>query len=91
MAIKQANIFYTGRVQGVGFRYTVQRICAKYALAGWTRNLPDKRVEVLIQGLEEDIQAFVAELDEAMSGYIRGKQLYWQEKKEEFRDFQIRF
>jgi acylphosphatase len=40
----------SGRVQGVGFRYFVARLADALALAGWTRNLPDGRVEVVARG-----------------------------------------
>ncbi|MBK6421813.1 MAG: acylphosphatase [Gemmatimonadetes bacterium] len=42
-----------GRVQGVGFRYFVQRAATRLDLTGWVRNLPDGRVEVLGQGSAE--------------------------------------
>ena len=44
------QVFYSGRVQGVGFRYTVKQIAAGYELVGWVRNLPDGRVELQVGG-----------------------------------------
>ena len=42
---KRATVFYTGRVQGVGFRYTAREIACGYELTGYARNLHDGRVE----------------------------------------------
>jgi acylphosphatase len=47
--------FVSGRVQGVGFRYFVQKRAAELGLAGWARNLPDGRVEVYAEGLAESL------------------------------------
>ncbi|MFQ5701135.1 MAG: acylphosphatase [Acidobacteriota bacterium] len=44
-----------GLVQGVGFRFFVMRRASELGLAGWVRNLPDGRVEVLAQGDEAKI------------------------------------
>ena len=40
------RVFFEGRVQGVGFRYSVRQLAKGYDVAGWVRNLPDGRVEL---------------------------------------------
>ena len=52
--------YYTGRVQGVGFRYTTQRIAADYPVDGFVKNLPDGRVELVAEGPPAQVQAFLA-------------------------------
>ena len=58
MANKRIHVFYSGQVQGVGFRYTVQDIAASFGIAGWFRNLRDGRVEVVAEGKEMDLKEF---------------------------------
>ncbi len=51
-----------GRVQGVGFRYFVQRAADELGIAGYTRNLDDGRVEVYGIGPEEQLSELAARL-----------------------------
>ena len=53
------QVFYTGRVQGVGFRYTVKQIAAGYDVVGWVRNLPDGRVEMQVGGEADELEVFL--------------------------------
>ena len=52
----------SGHVQGVGYRYFVRGIATARGLAGAARNLPDGRVEVVLEGPEDDVEAVLAEL-----------------------------
>jgi acylphosphatase len=52
-----------GHVQGVGYRWFVQRLASEAGLAGWARNLPDGRVEVVAEGPEDAVRALIAALD----------------------------
>ena len=68
------RVFYTGRVQGVGFRYTVRQLAAGYEVSGWVKNLTDGRVELLVLSRErEELEAFLTELrdNSAVAHYIR--------------------
>ena len=63
MAAKQARRwFVTGRVQGVGFRYFVEKQASKLGLAGWARNLEDGRVEVYAVGTPDRLSDLAAAL-----------------------------
>jgi acylphosphatase len=54
-----AHVFVTGKVQGVYFRQNTQMVAMKYGAAGWVRNLPDGRVEAVIEGDEEAVKMVV--------------------------------
>jgi acylphosphatase len=54
------KIFYEGRVQGVGFRWTVRELANQFEVAGTVRNLDDGRVELCVMGEEAEVAAFLA-------------------------------
>ena len=53
------RVFYDGRVQGVGFRFTTRQVARGYEVTGWVRNLPDGRVELEAAGEPEEVEAFL--------------------------------
>jgi acylphosphatase len=53
------QVFYEGYVQGVGFRWSVRHIAKGFDLTGWVRNLADGRVELQINGKDEEVRAFL--------------------------------
>ena len=53
----------SGHVQGVGYRWFVRELASAAGLAGSARNLPDGRVEVVVEGPEEAVDSLVAALD----------------------------
>lgn len=85
------TVLFSGRVQGVGFRYTACRVAAAFAVTGSVRNLADGRVEAIIEGDAEEIDAFVQALGDEMAGYIRDTQSREEPATAEFADFDVRF
>ena len=84
------KILYEGRVQGVGFRYTVKRIATGYEVAGWVRNLPDGRVELVAEGTPEELKAFQQAIRESELGhFIRNEEVHWETAEGTFRGFEI--
>lgn len=65
------TVFFSGRVQGVGFRYTTLQIAKEFEVTGYVTNLLDGRVQVETQGPEHQVKAFVSAIEERMHGYIR--------------------
>jgi len=57
-----------GRVQGVGFRWFVQREALRLGLAGWVSNQPDLSVEVVAEGPDQLLDQLVLQLWEGPLG-----------------------
>ena len=64
------RVLYSGRVQGVGFRYTAQTLAADYPVAGYVRNLPSGEVELIAEGEDRVVEAYLAAVAQHMAGYI---------------------
>ncbi len=91
MSKKRIHIFYSGRVQGVGFRFTAEDFALNLGLMGWVKNLPDGRVEIECEGEEEKLKKFLENIKDYFSRYIRDIDLEWSEAAGEYKDFEIRF
>jgi acylphosphatase len=89
-ARRRLKIFYSGRVQGVGFRYSVKTVAAGFEVSGIVRNLPDGRVELIAEGLHDELKAFRdAILGAGLAGFIRDEQVDWTNAQNEFSGFEI--
>lgn len=84
------TVHYKGRVQGVGFRYTVNQIARRFPVAGFVRNLPNGQVHIVVEGDQASLDAFLAEIETAMSGNITDRLVDKQSAKGEFNCFEIR-
>ncbi len=61
------RVIFEGRVQGVGFRYTVKDLSRGFEVCGWVRNLPDGSVELEVMGETEEVESFIKEIAEESS------------------------
>ena len=87
---KRICVLYSGRVQGVGFRYTVRSVASGFDVTGAVRNLTDGRVEMLAEGTGDELQEFVKAIRESgMDHFIQNEDVSWGEAKNEFRGFEI--
>jgi acylphosphatase len=64
------RVLYSGRVQGVGFRYTARQVAQGFPVSGYVRNLRSGQVEVQVEGEAEQVDAFLSALGRQMAGYI---------------------
>ncbi len=89
---QRAHVFYSGRVQGIGFRYTAEKLALDLRLVGWVKNLPDGRVELLCEGPKEKIEALLDQIQKGSLGpYIKKTVCRWEEPTREFNDFCVEF
>jgi len=56
------RVTFEGRVQGVGFRYTVKDLARGFDICGWVKNLPDGSVELRVMGEADEVEAFIREI-----------------------------
>ena len=89
--MKRVRAYYSGDVQGVGFRFTAVDVACRYGIKGWVRNTPDGGVELTAEAKEPALDSFLKEIKSAMSRYIREEQVSPEPPTGEFKDFQIRF
>lgn len=87
---QRREILYRGRVQGVGFRYTVRQIASRWDVDGFVRNLPDGRVQLVAEGTADVLDQFLADVAEALNPYIQDSHVDTSPATSEFRDFEIR-
>ena len=85
------TVLFSGRVQGVGFRHTTYSLAREYEVTGYVKNLPDGRVEVLIEGANDEVDRFVACLRQEMADYIRSAEVQDGPAGGQFDLFEIRF
>ncbi len=84
------TVYYSGHVQGVGFRYTTSSVARGYAVTGYVRNLPDGRVELVVEGSREDLAMMSREIQDRLSSCIRDERRDVQPATGEFTRFEIR-
>lgn len=65
------TVHFEGHVQGVGFRFTTVRVARRFEAAGYVRNLPDGRVQLVAEGEKDQLDGLVEGVKAAMGGHIR--------------------
>jgi acylphosphatase len=70
MASSRFEVYFSGRVQGVGFRYTAKQVASSFDVVGTVQNLPDRRVKMVVEGEAETIESFIQRVCESTHGNV---------------------
>lgn len=88
--MQQAHLFVSGFVQGVGFRRFVRHHALKLGLTGWTKNLPDNRIEALFQGTKEQIEKIISICEKGpFLSEVKDVVVEWSNLKDRLSTFEI--
>jgi acylphosphatase len=87
---ERRDVLYSGRVQGVGFRYTTCEIAERFQVSGYVQNLPDGCVRLVTEGEADELQRFLDAVSAELERYIANAQIRSAQATGEFADFQIK-
>lgn len=73
--VSHRDVWYTGHVQGVGFRAQVLGLARGYDVTGFVQNLPDGRVYLHAEGDEGEVEAFTDQIAKSLDGHIRSEEI----------------
>ena len=88
--VHHETLFFSGHVQGVGFRYSVLQVAKEFDVAGFVSNLADGRVQLEAEGAPADVTAFIEAVQEKMHGYIRKVERASRMRSRQFSGFGIK-
>lgn len=88
--LQRRRVWFSGRVQGVGFRFTTCRLVGPYPITGFVQNLPDGRVLLVAEGPPQVLEQFVAEVRDTLDRYIDSAEVEIDSATGEFAGFGIR-
>ena len=88
----RAHVYVSGRVQGVLFRSETQDEARRQDVTGWVRNLADGRVEAVLEGEKDKVEALVEFCRRGPPGARVSKvDVTWEDYTGQFRSFAMRF
>ena len=88
---ERLRITVTGVVQGVGFRFTAQRLAEGLDIKGWVKNLPNGAVQLVAEGSEENLNKLLGQLKTHFKDDIEDTQISWEEPIGKFSEFRVAF
>lgn len=90
--MKQIQVLFSGRVQGVGFRYTVCRMAASFEVTGFVRNLMTGDVEVVAEGSKQELLDLLNEVRGSHLGrHIVRERLSWAAATGDYDEFRVTY
>ncbi|HJN13574.1 MAG: acylphosphatase [Pirellulaceae bacterium] len=88
---QRKEVYYSGHVQGVGFRYTTRQIAKQFDVTGFVRNLPDGQVHLVVEGQSAEIRQFLTEIATTFTGRVTNTRADSGVSSDEFSGFEIHF
>lgn len=89
--MERIEVFYSGHVQGVGFRFNACQQAEGLAIDGHVKNLPDRRVQLVAEGSIADLKELIRRVDQSMQDNIREKTVDWQAATGQLAPFKIQY
>ncbi len=90
MVMVRAHLYISGRVQGVFFRGSMKEVADRYNVKGWVRNLPDGRVEAVLEGDKESVEKVIKWAHRgSIWSRVEKVEVIWEEYKGEYDSFKI--
>lgn len=89
-SVERREVYFSGRVQGVGFRYTTRDIAGRHAVTGFVQNLADGRVLLVAEGVRAELDRLVAAVNAEMARHITAVDSQRRTPSGEFANFEIR-
>ena len=87
---ERVRVLYSGKVQGVGFRFNAKSVAREYEVIGIVRNLVDGRVELVAEGCRDELEAFLEGLRKSGLGFrVQSEDVTWQAAEGCYRGFEI--
>ncbi len=86
----RAILYFSGRVQGVGFRFATNAIAKKFPMNGTVENCPDGRVKIIVEAESKVIDCFIEAVSTSTAGRIKQMERYESEPSHEFENFSVR-
>ena len=86
----RAILFFSGRVQGVGFRFTANEIAQRFDVKGTVENCPDGRVKIVVEADSKEIDGFIESIKASLPGKIKQMDRFEAEPSNAFENFSIR-
>jgi acylphosphatase len=87
MTMQRVTCFFSGRVQGVGFRFHTKEVAKKFSVTGTVQNLDDGRVKVIAEGEKDEVHRFLDAVSQSMTGNVKGDDRFQSDASSEFEIF----
>jgi len=91
MDLERREVHFSGRVQGVGFRYTTKRLAMQFAVTGFVRNLANGKVHLVAEGASTEIDALLRAIQSEMQSNIEDMQCVRNDHQGAFESFDITY